>query len=75
MLLKYSTTSSDKRIVTGFFSFEAYGFLRERIFEKSYSAFMLFTTVKGAFALGGSSCRYEADNLALFAPTSVMCPE
>ena len=65
ILLKYSTTSSDKRIVTDFFSFEAYGFLRDCIFEKSYSAFMLFTMVERAFALGGSSSRYQADNFTL----------
>ncbi len=27
---------SDSRIVTGFFSLDAYGFLRDLIFEKSY---------------------------------------
>ncbi len=45
MLLKYPITSSLKRIVTGFFNFEAYGFLRDFIFERSYSAFMMATLI------------------------------
>jgi len=52
MPLKYSTTSSDRRIVTGFLSFEAYGFLRDLILEKSYSVFMLSTWVERALTLG-----------------------
>ena len=40
MALKYATASSDSRMVTGLFSFDAYGFFRAFIFEKSYSAFM-----------------------------------
>ena len=41
-------------MVTGFLSLDAYGFLRERNLERSYSVFMLDTSVVRGFAL----CRF-----------------
>jgi hypothetical protein len=55
------------RMVTGFLSFDAYGFLRACILEKSYSAFMSATLVEGAFALGCFACGDDADGVALIA--------
>lgn len=48
------------RIVTGFLSFDAYGFLRDFIFEKSYSAFTSATPVKRGFT---ASCVARGDGL------------
>src|SRR4051794_30984286 len=64
MLLKYSTTSSDSRMVTGFLSLEAYGFLRDFSFERSYSGFMSGALIKRALALGCLASRDDANDLA-----------
>ena len=45
MPLKYSTTSSDSRMVTGFFNFDAQGFFLACILAKSYSAFTSDTLI------------------------------
>lgn len=66
MPLKYSTTSSDSRMVTGFFNFEAYGFLRDFNLERSYSAFMSTTLIKRAFAPGCLASGDDANGLAVF---------
>jgi hypothetical protein len=41
MTLKYAMTSSERRVVTDFFSLDAYGFLRDLSLERSYSAFIV----------------------------------
>src|ERR1700741_1839547 len=67
MLLKYSTTSSDSLMVTGFLSLEAYGFFRYFSLERSYSAFISATSVERAFTPCCLASRDDANQVALLA--------
>ena len=53
-------------MVTGFFSFDAYGFLRAFSLERSYSAFMSATLVERAFTLGCLASRDDSDGFPAF---------
>ena len=53
-------------MVTGFFNFDAYGFLRDFSLEKSYSVFMSVTLIEDAFTLGCLASRDNANDLTKF---------
>ena len=49
-------------MVTDFLSLEAYGFLRDFIVDRSYSAFLSFTSIVLRFGLGCPASGNDADN-------------
>lgn len=63
MPLKYSTPSSESRIVTGFFSFAAHGSLRDLSLARSYSAFRVYFPRKHVFTAGTMSTRIRGVHL------------
>ena len=50
-------------MVTDFLSLEAYGFLRDFIVDRSYSAFLSFTSIVLRFGLGCPASGNDADNV------------